>query len=286
MRLILIECKLDSKYPHLIIGNLMKIFRLLIFFVIFVSFIEKSHAIDEILIAYSGKLNGEGRRGAQLGLEEANTQGKFLNLAFQLIDNPSDLQGRVLGGFKAVVSDSGSRDLRLLTSSYNPIPIFNIAERSEALRQECYENLLHVISSEEMLDDAITQWQRGRVRLRQTATGWHYSFKKYAAAQLNKRYEEKYNEPMSEVAWAGWASIKIISDTIARFPDSGDLLYSMKTNLKFDGQKGVSMTFRENGQLRQPVLIIEQDRVIGEMPQPGANFQNRLDDLGTVDCYK
>ena len=91
---------------------------------------------------------------------------------------------------------------------------------------------------------------------------------------------------MSELAWAGWASIKIISDTIARSANPDRLLSTIKNDLKFDGQKGVSMSFRENGQLRQPVLITQNDEVIGEIPPPGPNTKNQLDSLGTTDCYK
>ena len=243
-------------------------------------------AQEEILIGYIGDTKSEARRGVELGLQESNIQGKFLGHSFRILDNPTPLQIRVLGNLKAVVSKKDASELRIFATQSAEIPIFNVSERSEALREECHENLLHIITSEAMLDDAISQWSRGRINNSVKAIGWHHSLRKYAASQLNSRYQQKFNEPMSELAWAGWASIKIISDTIARSANSDRLLSTIKNDLKFDGQKGVSMSFRENGQLRQPVLITQNDEVIGEIPPPGPNTKNQLDSLGTTDCYK
>ena len=243
-------------------------------------------AQEEILIGYIGDTKSEARRGVELGLQESNIQGKFLGRSFRILDNPTPLQIRVLGNLKAVVSKEDASGLRMFATESTEIPIFNVSERSEALREECHDNLLHVITSEAMLDDAASQWSRGKINPSSKAIGWHHSLRKYAASQLNSRYQQKFNEPMSELAWAGWASIKIISDTIARSPNSDRLLSTIKNNLKFDGQKGVSMSFRENGQLRQPVLITQNDEVIGEIPPPGPNTKSQLDSLGTIDCYK
>ncbi len=266
--------------------NPLKFCPTLICFLLGIIYCQTLLASDEILIAYAGKTNTEAHKGVELGIEEANTQGKFLGLSFRLVENPSPLQSRVLGGFKAIVSDGDIGILRRLSSEYPSLPLFNLSERSETIRRECYDNLLHVIASEEMLDDAIVRWRRMTPSSKQSAIGWHHGLKKYAAAQLNKRYQERFGEPMSEIAWAGWASIKIVSDTIVRLSPTADLLYAIKNDLNFDGQKGVGLSFRETGQLRQPVLIIDDDKVIGEIPVPGPDSKNKLDDLGTVDCYK
>lgn len=52
------------------------------------------------------------------------------------------------------------------------------------------------------------------------------------------------------MAWAGWASVKILSDSIARnqFNDNTSLLQFIKTELVFDGQKGLSLNFRDTEQ--------------------------------------
>ena len=170
-----------------------------------------------------------------------------------------------LGISKRSYRRKDATELRIFATESSEIPIFNVSERSEALREECHDNLLHIITSEAMLDDAISQWSRGRINNSVKAIGWHHSLR-VCTSQLNSRYQQRFNEPMSELAWAGWASIKIISDTIARSANSDRLLSTIKNNLKFDGQKGVSMSFRENGQLRQPVLITQNDEVIGEIP--------------------
>jgi hypothetical protein len=93
---------------------------------------------------------------------------------------------------------------------------------------------------------------------------------------------------MTDTAWAGWASVKLLSDTIARkqFTDTDNLLKFFKTELAFDGQKGISLNFRDTGQLRQPLLLIENGKIAGEAPVRGIANTTNLDSLGLTHCPK
>jgi hypothetical protein len=62
------------------------------------------------------------------------------------------------------------------------------------------------------------------------------------------------------------------------------LLNHLKTNLSFDGQKGLNMNFRETGQLRQLILIVENNELKGEAPVRGVS--NDIDSLGIRECIK
>jgi hypothetical protein len=54
--------------------------------------------------------------------------------------------------------------------------------------------------------------------------------------------------------------------------------------MAFDGQKGVPHTFRDTGQLRQPLLLVEAGKLVGEAPVPGVVDTNDLDSLGLTSC--
>ena len=93
---------------------------------------------------------------------------------------------------------------------------------------------------------------------------------------------------MEDLAWAGWAATKITSDTVARIStnNAAALLNFFKTELAFDGQKGNKMRFRETGQLRQPVLIVNAETILAEAPVRGIARPPTLDSLGIVNCEK
>ena len=60
----------------------------------------------------------------------------------------------------------------------------------------------------------------------------------------------------------------------------------LKNDLTFDGQKGSNMNFRENGQLRQLILLVENDKVIAEAPIRGVAKPPTLDSIGILECSK
>ena len=89
---------------------------------------------------------------------------------------------------------------------------------------------------------------------------------------------------MDEYAWAGWFAARAVADTLMRNPgaDSAKLLQLLKED-EFDGQKGDPHSFRKNGQLRQPLVIVSADgKLLGEAPVRGV--ASDLDSLGATSC--
>ena len=55
----------------------------------------------------------------------------------------------------------------------------------------------------------------------------------------------------------------------------------LREDLAFDAQKGVALGFASNGQLRQPLLLVEAGKVVGESEMLEHTFA--LDGLGKQD---
>ena len=91
---------------------------------------------------------------------------------------------------------------------------------------------------------------------------------------------------MDDDSWAGWAAVKMTSDTVARtqITNSKEMLGYLKNKLSFDGQKGSDMNFRVTGQLRQLILLVENDKIVAEAPIRGVAKPPTLDSLGSLEC--
>ena len=240
-----------------------------------------------VRLAFIGPADGEAWAGAQQGLVEANAQGKFLGLNFSLLhfDDPRDLEADTTA---AVIVDVSALRAVKIAERLPDTAVINTTAEDDELRDGCMANLLHTIPSLAMRDDAIQQWQRKSPQSMATARAWHETFRKYAAAQLNKRYTARTARPMSDAAWAGWAAVRVVSDTAARQQDAEPtgLLEALKGDLAFDGQKGKDLSFRDTGQLRQPLLLVEGGRIVGEAPVRGIVDPGNLDSLGLATCLK
>jgi hypothetical protein len=238
---------------------------------------------EEIAFLYVGEPDSAADFGARQGLSEATAQGEFLGIRYQLVRSAEPASAP-----RAVIAAVSPQKLRELANQYPELPILNVTATDTALREECRDNVFHVIPSRAMLSDAEAQWRSVHPESLATAHTWHRDFRKYAASQLNIRFREQFERDMNDAAWAGWAAVKLLSDTIARQPQLGgqQLMDELKTNLAFDGQKGVDMRFRETGQLRQPLLLIEDDKIVGEAPVRGVVDVSNLDSLGVSFCPK
>jgi hypothetical protein len=232
----------------------------------------------EVALAFVGPADGSARRGALQGLEEARLQGEFLGQRYRLDATPD--------AAAAVVAALPAAELARLAGQHPTVPVLNVAAADDALRDHCLPNLFHVGPSARMLADAVAQWRKLEPDSPAAARAWHPAFEKYAAAQLNKRYTERFGEPMDDLAWAGWAAVKLLSDTVAREQTAAPaaLLDALRSRLAFDGQKGADLSFRSDGQLRQPLLLVVQDRIVGEAPVRGVADIEDLDSLGPARC--
>lgn len=228
--------------------------------------------------------------GAVLGQSEGNIQGRFLGIEYQL-EEVSAASGAVAReGISAVIVAAPFDQLLQVYQTYakSGVPVFNIALQSDGLRQICRPGLYHTPPSDRMLADAEEQWATVNSGAQATALAWHPEFVKFAGRDLNKRYTEQFGVPMDSAAWAGWAATRIVAEAVVRTSSNeGPVLDAyIREDLGFDGQKGLAQTFRNNGQLRQPLLLQDSDgQLLGEAPVRGAVADtNDLDSLGIPGC--
>ncbi len=241
----------------------------------------------EITLAYVGSTGHSAYSGVNQGLEEANLQGRFLGLnynlvAFSTLEEVIESQGKII----AVLAALSAEELGYLSTELRQTPIFNLIAKDNPIRSDCLGNVLSIIPSRKMVEDAIAQWRRIHAQADVSASAWHKDFVKFAARDLNKRFHKSKATYMDEYAWAGWAAFRMVADTVAResIGNSVEMLDYLKTNLSFDGQKGMNMNFRETGQLRQSLLIEEQGELKGEAPVRGVSSD--MDSLGIRECSK
>lgn len=243
----------------------------------------------EVNFAYVGQNDHDALLGVEQGLEESNLQGQFLNQKYNLeIISTADSSTHDFSKYIAVLTSVDIDTLTTLSSKLPDTPIFNLSLGNDSLRTACINNALHIIPSESMKADAISQWQKKEPDSNATANAWHPDFVKFAARDLNKRFKKHRKTAMNDFSWAGWAAVKMTSDTVARtrITESAKMLHYLKTELSFDGQKGSNMNFRETGQLRQLLILVEEHNIVAEAPVRGVAKPPTLDSLGMLDCDK
>ncbi|HMM77762.1 MAG TPA: hypothetical protein PJ986_18815 [Gammaproteobacteria bacterium] len=233
----------------------------------------------DVPLAFVGEATGAAHQGAEQGLAEAQLQGEFLGQRYRLDAAPEEAI--------AIVAALPAAELQALAAAHPNVPVLNVAADDDALRDHCRANLFHVLPSARMAADALAQWHKAHPEAHGVvARAWHPAFEKYAASQLNKRYTEQFKQPMDDRAWAGWAAVKLVSDTVAREQAASAevLLDALRNRLAFDGQKGIDMSFRSDGQLRQPLLLVAGEQIVGEAPVRGVVDIEDLDSLGPARC--
>lgn len=244
--------------------------------------------IQEFHFAFISDSNSSALSGAEQGISEANLQGQFLGKKYTLEKfSTADLDKIQTNRYVAILTALPAKQLLSVSSAINTHAVFNLTAKDNDLRQSCSPNLLHTIGSSKMYEDAKQQWLQKKPDAKITVSGWHPDFVKFAARDLNKRYKKAFSQAMDEQAWSGWAAVKMTSDLIARGIDTkpASILNILKTELAFDGQKGINMNFRPNGQLRQILLIADDSgKLLGEAPVRGVVDPGDLDSLGHVNC--
>ncbi len=243
----------------------------------------------EVRLLYVGPEDNSALKGVEQGIQEANLQGQFLNQKYLLenIDETTASQHQ-FGAYSAIFLNTKKELITKLATKLSDKAVFNLNSADDSLRYACIANLLHTIPSNKMKNDAVQQWKKKAPDSSAVAQAWHPDFLKFAARDLNKRYKKNFNVPMDDLAWSGWAAAKMTSDTVARLKsaDPSKLLTFFKTELAFDGQKGINMNFRQTGQLRQPMLLIEDGKIVAEAPVRGVANPPTLDSLGIINCEK
>jgi hypothetical protein len=257
-------------------------------FLFFTSFNVSAETI-EIDFVYVGEEDQSALLGVHQGLNEANLQGQFLGQNYKLvIVSPADALNHDYSKYIAVLTAVDLKTFNKLLDQLADTSVFNLNLDDDSLRKNCQANALHVIPSAKMKADAVAQWHQKKPGSNVTAQAWHGDFVKFAARDLNKRFKKNQGQTMDDDAWAGWAAVKMTSDSVARenISNAKHMLAHLKTNLSFDGQKGSDMNFRETGQLRQLMILVEDGKIVAEAPIRGVAKPPTLDSLGLLHCEK
>jgi ABC transporter substrate binding protein (PQQ-dependent alcohol dehydrogenase system) len=116
-------------------------------------------------------------------------------------------------------------------------------------------------------------------------SGWHWTWERHGAPQLNQRFDRLAERDMEETDWAAWAAVKSVVEAIVRTGTTAvEAIRAHLTSDAFnlDTYKGNPGSFRPwSHQLRQPILLHTHNAVIERAPMPKfLHATNVLDTLG------
>jgi PQQ-dependent catabolism-associated beta-propeller protein len=217
-----------------------------------------------LVVGYVGdSARVDGWRGAQLGAEEAQRAAQLIGrqlevlteaagdsahayaVALQLIDRGATV---IVGGY----DEPACRSLSRLADSAGVLYL-NAGCSEDALRGTG-DNTFHVQAS-----DALRRTPQGGagVTRPESRVVWHGGLGRYGAAQLNRRFTERFGASAGDDAWAAWMAVKIAWESMQqRQTRSASLLREhLSSAAEFDGHKGQALTFDPvTRQLRQPLF--------------------------------
>ncbi|MCY4514256.1 MAG: hypothetical protein OXC69_03820 [Candidatus Tectomicrobia bacterium] len=253
-----------------------------------IAFLSSASAVAalEIRLAYIGGTEGSAWLGVMQGQHEANIQGRFLDQNYVVEAMTVEALSQSQAPIAAIIASGDTSELQDLSAAANSVAVFNVTAGDDVLRQACTTNLLNVPPSDAMKADAVAQWREKNPDADVEAWAWHPKFVKYAARDLNKRFLRVQGVAMDDDGWAGWAAVRMVAEGVIRTQstDPSTLLEFMKSEIAFDGQKGMPLAFRDTGQLRQRLLIVEGGKLAGEAPVRGVVDTTNLDSLGVPTC--
>jgi ABC transporter substrate binding protein (PQQ-dependent alcohol dehydrogenase system) len=117
--------------------------------------------------------------------------------------------------------------------------------------------------------------------------GWHISWERHGAPQVNRRFRKSANRPMAAADWAAWMATKAVIDVALKAPDAREHRRALRRpDLVLDGFKGARLSFRPwDQQLRQPLFLAHGGiggGIAGVAPFDGfLHPKNNLDTLGS-----
>ena len=85
---------------------------------------------------------------------------------------------------------------------------------------------------------------------------WHPTLTRFGADTLNKRYRARFHAAMSSDAWCGWFAVKCAWEAALKSnaATTASLIeYLEQPTTRFDGHKGVALSFNAAHRLQQPV---------------------------------
>ncbi len=124
-------------------------------------------------------------------------------------------------------------------------------------------------------------------------TEWSPVIEQWGALQLQNRFKDLAHRGMTADDYGAWAAVRSIAEAVTRTGAADpDQLYAymLSDNFELAGFKGRGLTFRPwNGQLRQPITLVQPMAVVSQSPQEGfLHPRTDMDTLGydaaEVDC--
>jgi hypothetical protein len=245
---------------------------------------------QKVQLLYLGAPSDMAWKGAALGIQEANVLGQYTGHQYALSgQRDPKAVAKILGTRPAAVIAAIDPKFLLPLSdglAKEHVALLNVGSDHDVVREYCRPSLLHIMPSARMKADGVAQWRKKSDQGDIRAQAWHGDFEKFAGRELNNRFQKLHGVAMDDQAWAGWAAVKMVAETIARTEstDPAEILRYLREEMEFDGQKGQPLNFRETGQLRQPLLIVVDGKLAGEAPVAGVVDSEDLDSLGMTEC--
>ena len=162
------------------------------------------------------------------------------------------------------------------------------AEAARFTQGVSYDVLLVVDTADEFGDDMSYRTTDPRPVMGtqgMVATAWAYPFEQWGGTQLQIRFLAQAKRWMTEKDFGAWMAVRSIGEAATRADtlDAAGLIAFMRgKDFELTAFKGVTLSFRPwDGQLRQPVLLMDPRSLVSVSPQPGFEHQfNTLDTLG------
>lgn len=115
--------------------------------------------------------------------------------------------------------------------------------------------------------------------------GWAPVIEAWGAVQLQNRFEDHAGRTMRGQDYAAWTAIRAIGEAVTRTGSADPAVlrqFMLSPDFQLDGFKGRALSFRTwNGQLRQPVAIVNDRALVTLAPVEGFLHQrNEMDSLG------
>jgi hypothetical protein len=203
--------------------------------------------------------------GALFGIEEAQRTAALMAAVVHGVrhEQVDDLHPRFADGVLAGIIGGHDAEsvTRLARRAGGQVPVMNAGAGADELRAaHCHDAVFHVAASDAMLSHAARAAGTSGARI----APWHPSLFRYGAGQLNDRFRARFPGAagMSGDAWCGWMAAKVLSEAAlrSRATSTVELIAWMSSpRQRFDGHKGVALTFDAQRQLRQPLYALGAD---------------------------
>jgi ABC-type branched-subunit amino acid transport system substrate-binding protein len=223
------------------------------------------------------------RRGVELGAEESARTSALFGLTVDVrytdaraADSAAHrLLAKPVSALVVGLGEPRCRDVAQLARAARTVAISLVCASPDGGGRACDDWLFYVAPSSSTVDRA-----RGALRAAAPASArvvlWHHTLQRFGAEQLNARFRRRFGADMDPAAWAGWVSLKILTEAALRSraaTPASLARYLTRPAARFDGHKGEPLSFNaRTGELRQPLYLVDsaggaaRGRVVAELP--------------------